>query len=47
VGVESVPAAKLAATLASLEKKGVTLVLIDAPGGMGAEFDAAVRAATP
>ena len=45
VGIESVPAAKLAATLAALEKKNVTLVVIDAPGGVGAEFDAAVRAA--
>ncbi len=45
VGVESVPAAKLASTLAALEKKGVTLVVIDAPGAIGAEFDAAVRAA--
>jgi chromosome partitioning protein len=45
VGVESIPAAKLARTMQALEKKGVTLVLIDAPGGMGAEFDAAVRAA--
>ena len=36
VGIESVPAAKLAATLAALEKRNVTLVVIDAPGGIGA-----------
>ena len=45
VGVESVPAAKLVAALAAMEKKGVTLVVINAPGGIGPEFDAAVRAA--
>jgi chromosome partitioning protein len=45
VAVENVPAAKLAATLAALERKGVTLVVIDAPGGVGVEFDAALRAA--
>ena len=45
IAVESVPAAKLAATLATLERKGVTLVVLDAPGGVGVEFDAALRSA--
>ncbi len=45
VAVESVPAAKLALKREALEKRGVTLLVIDAPGGAGPEFDAAVRAA--
>jgi chromosome partitioning protein len=45
VAVESVPPAKLVSTLETLEKKGVTLVVIDAPGAIGVEFDAAMRVA--
>lgn len=45
VPVEHVPPAKLTKALAALEKKGVTLVVIDAPG-VDSEFsDAAIRAA--
>jgi chromosome partitioning protein len=45
IAVERVPAGKLAKTLEALEKKGVTLAVIDAPGYDGEELDAAVRAA--
>jgi chromosome partitioning protein len=45
IAVECVPAAKLAKTLEALEKKGVTLAVIDAPGHDGEEIDAAIRAA--
>jgi chromosome partitioning protein len=43
--VEPVPAQKLQATLEALEKKGVSLVVLDAPGQDGAEQDAAIQAA--
>lgn len=47
VPVEHVPPAKLPKALAALEKKGITLVVIDAPGaGADTEFsEAAIRAA--
>lgn len=45
IGVEYVPPAKLAKALAALEKKGVTLVVIDAPGRDGGEAAAAIHAA--
>jgi chromosome partitioning protein len=45
LAVEHLPPAKLAKTLAALEKKGVTLVVIDAPGQGGEETLAAIRAA--
>lgn len=45
MAVEHLPPAKLAKTLAALEKKGVTLVVIDAPGQGGEETLAAIRAA--
>ncbi len=45
VAVESLTAAKLAGKLQTLKERGVTLVVIDAPGGLGPELDAAVRAA--
>jgi chromosome partitioning protein len=45
IAVEHVPPAKLAKALATLEKKGVTLVVIDAPGLDGEHFAVAIRAA--
>lgn len=45
LAVEHTSPAKLAKTLAALEKKGVTLVVIDAPGQGGEETLAAIRAA--
>lgn len=45
VPVEHVPPAKLSKALAALEKKGVTLVVIDAPGADAELSDAAIRAA--
>jgi chromosome partitioning protein len=45
ITVEHAPPAKLKALLAALEKKGVTLVVIDAPGQGGEETLAAIRAA--
>jgi chromosome partitioning protein len=45
IGVEHLPAAKLGRAIAALEKKGVTLVVIDAPGQAGDEAAAAMRAA--
>jgi chromosome partitioning protein len=45
IGVEYLPAAKLSKALAALEKKGVTLVVIDAPGQDGEQAAAAARAA--
>lgn len=45
IGVEHVPPAKLSKALAALEKKGVTLVVIDAPGQDGEHVAAAIRAA--
>jgi chromosome partitioning protein len=45
IGVEHVPPGKLSRALAALEKKGVTLVVIDAPGQGGEEAAAAIRAA--
>ncbi|MBG0811007.1 AAA family ATPase [Methylosinus sp. H3A] len=45
VPVEHVPPAKLGKALAALEKKGVTLVVIDAPGADSEYSDAAIRAA--
>ncbi len=45
VPVEHVPPAKLVKALAALEKKGVTLVVIDAPGADSEYTEAAIRAA--
>jgi chromosome partitioning protein len=45
IGVEHIPPAKLVKAIAALEKKGVTLVVIDAPGHDGAEAAAAIAAA--
>ncbi|WP_159730630.1 AAA family ATPase [Methylosinus sp. Ce-a6] len=45
VPVEHVPPAKLGKALVALEKKGVTLVVIDAPGADTEYTDAAIRAA--
>ncbi|HEY8260836.1 MAG TPA: AAA family ATPase [Methylosinus sp.] len=45
VPVEHVPPMKLGKALAALEKKGVTLVVIDAPGADSEFSDAAIRAA--
>ena len=45
IGVERVPAAKLAKTLEAIEKKGVTLAVIDAPGADGEDLDASLAAA--
>ncbi|MBI3275698.1 MAG: ParA family protein, partial [Methylocystis sp.] len=45
VPVEHVPTAKLSKALAALEKKGVTLVVIDAPGDNSEFATAAIRAA--
>lgn len=45
IAVEHVPPAKLGKALAALEKKGITLVVIDAPGLDGEYFSAAVGAA--
>lgn len=45
IAVEHVPAAKLAKALAALEKTGITLVVIDAPGQDCEELSAAIRAA--
>jgi chromosome partitioning protein len=45
VPVEHVPPAKLGKALAALEKKGVTLVVVDAPGADTEFSDAAIRAA--
>ncbi|QGM96988.1 AAA family ATPase [Methylocystis parvus] len=45
IGVEHVPPGKLAKAIAALEKKGVTLVVIDAPGHEGEAAAAAIRAA--
>ncbi len=44
IAVEHVPPAKLAKALAALESKGVTLVVIDAPGQDGEHLAAAIRA---
>jgi len=45
IAVEHIPASKLAKALEALEKKGVTLVVIDAPGEDSENLAAAVRAA--
>lgn len=45
LGVEHVPPAKLTKAIAALEKKGVTLVIVDAPGQGGEATAAAIRAA--
>jgi chromosome partitioning protein len=45
VVVEHVPAAKLSRAIAALEKKGVTLVVLDAPGQDSDQATAAIRAA--
>jgi chromosome partitioning protein len=45
IGVEHVPPGKLAKAISALEKKGVTLVVIDAPGQDGEPAAAAIRAA--
>jgi chromosome partitioning protein len=45
VAVEHIPAAKLAKALEALEKKGVTLVVIDAPGEDSENLAAAIRVA--
>ncbi len=45
LGVEHVPPAKLSKAIAALEKKGVTLLVLDAPGQDGEESAAAIRAA--
>jgi chromosome partitioning protein len=45
VPVEHIPPAKLTKSLAALEKKGVTLVVIDAPGHDSEISSAAIRAA--
>lgn len=45
VPVEHVPPAKLGKALAALEKKGVTLVILDAPGADSEFSDAAIRVA--
>jgi chromosome partitioning protein len=45
IAVEHIPAAKLAKALEALEKKGVTLVVIDAPGEDSENLAAAIRAA--
>lgn len=45
VPVEHVPPAKLVKALAALEKKGVTLVVIDAPGADSEYSEAAIRVA--
>ncbi|MCO5088430.1 MAG: AAA family ATPase [Methylobacteriaceae bacterium] len=43
IAVEAVPAGKLKAVLAALEKKGVTLAVIDTPGADDAAMMAAVK----
>jgi chromosome partitioning protein len=45
LAVEHLPPSKLGKALVALEKKGVTLVVIDAPGQGGEETLAAIRAA--
>jgi chromosome partitioning protein len=45
VPVEHVPPTKLTKALSALEKRGVTLVVIDAPGADSDNSDAAIRAA--
>jgi chromosome partitioning protein len=45
IGVEHIPPAKLSKAIAALEKKGVSLVVIDAPGHEGQHAAAAIRAA--
>jgi len=45
IAVEAVPPGKLKAVLAALEKKGVTLVVVDTPGADDAAMMAAVKAA--
>jgi chromosome partitioning protein len=45
VPVEHIPPGKLSKALAALEKKGITLVVIDAPGQDSAHADAAISAA--
>ena len=45
IGVEHVPPAKLSKAIAALEKKGVTLLIIDAPGQSGEPSAAAMRVA--
>ena len=45
IAVEHIPASKLVKALEALEKKGVTLVVIDAPGGDSENLAAAIRAA--
>lgn len=45
IGVEHVPPSKLDKAVAALEKKGISLVVIDAPGRDGGEATAAIGAA--
>ena len=45
IAVEHIPASKLVKALEALEKKGVTLVVIDAPGEDSENLAAAIRAA--
>ncbi len=45
IAVEAVPSGKLKTVLAALEKKGVTLVVIDTPGADDAAMTAAVKCA--
>ena len=45
IAVEHIPASKLVKSLEALEKKGVTLVVIDAPGEDSENLAAAIRAA--
>jgi chromosome partitioning protein len=45
IGVEHVPPSKLSKAIAALEKKGVTLVVVDAPGQDGEPSAAAMRVA--
>jgi chromosome partitioning protein len=45
IAVEHIPATKLAKALEALEKKGITLVVIDAPGEDSENLAAAIRAA--
>lgn len=46
VPVEAVTSAKLTAVLAAMEKKGITLVVIDTPGTDSSETTAAMKAAS-
>jgi chromosome partitioning protein len=45
IAVEHVPPAKLNKALDALDKKGITLVVIDAPGSDSEELNAAIKAA--